>query len=274
MAQTIEWFGFTTLMASTPLSRLFVASSQASGLWTLMTALSVVRVQKPLSTPLNCPTARAILTLGGLDGRLLNKDYPYCIDWIKDVMCFLDKKVIADFITALWNSWNNRNNYVFYGKEEEARVIWDRAKNLCQDFRIHNLINKPVLPLTLALKKWEKPPCGTVKINFDATVFNNKTGFGVIVHDSDGFILGGGGGFKYEDMMAEWVKLYAFEEDITIIGYRIKEAFKTMEMFTTTAVNWANCSCNKIAAFICKNAITNNCNLVFGMDYPKDIHDL
>ncbi|MBA0586900.1 hypothetical protein Gorai_000042 [Gossypium raimondii] len=55
----------------------------------------------------DCPTARTILTLGGLDGRLLNKDYPYCIDWIKDVMCFLDKKVIADFITTLWNSWNN-----------------------------------------------------------------------------------------------------------------------------------------------------------------------
>ncbi|MBA0683189.1 hypothetical protein Goari_024863, partial [Gossypium aridum] len=105
----------------------------------------------------------------------------------------------------------------FYGKEEEARVIWDRAKTLCQDFRIHNLINKPVLPLTLALKKWEKPPCGTVKINFDATVFNNKTGFGVIVHDSDGFILGGGGGFKYEDMTAEWVKLYAFEEGLKIV---------------------------------------------------------
>ncbi|MBA0766573.1 hypothetical protein Gotri_015603 [Gossypium trilobum] len=137
----------------------------------------------------DCPTARAILTLGGLD----------------------------DFITTLWNSWNNRNNYVFCGKEEEGRVIWDRAKTLCQDFRIHNLVNKPVLPLTLTLKKWEKPPCGTVKINFDATVFNNKTGFGVIVHDSDGFILGGGGGFKYEDITAEWAKLYAFEEGLKIV---------------------------------------------------------
>lgn len=68
-------------------------------------------------------TARTILTLGGLDGRLLNKDYPYRIDWIEDVMCFLDKKVVTDFITTLSDSWNNRNNYVFRGKEEEARVI-------------------------------------------------------------------------------------------------------------------------------------------------------
>ncbi|MBA0661885.1 hypothetical protein Goklo_006115 [Gossypium klotzschianum] len=135
--------------------------------------------------------ARTILTLGGLDGRLLNKDYPYCIDWIEDVMCFLEKKVVADFITTLSDSWNNRNNYVFRGKEEEARVIWDRAKTLCQDFRIHNLINKLVLPITPTLKKWEKPLCRTVKINFDVTVFNNKTCFGVIVCDSNGFVLGG-----------------------------------------------------------------------------------
>lgn len=62
-----------------------------------------------------------------------------------------------------------------------------------------------------------KATYGTVKINFDATVFNNKTGFGVIVHDSDGFILSGGGGFKYEDMIAEWAKLYAFEEGLKIV---------------------------------------------------------
>ncbi|MBA0649626.1 hypothetical protein Goklo_017171 [Gossypium klotzschianum] len=133
------------------------------------TALSVVRVQKPLSTPLKIV-------------QLLEPFLPSV-----DLM------------------------------EEEAQVIWDRAKTLCQDFRIHNLVNKSVLPLTFALKKWEKPPYGTVKINFDAIVFNNKTGFGVIVHDSDGFILSRGGGFKYEDMTAEWAKLYALEEGLKIV---------------------------------------------------------
>ncbi|MBA0676875.1 hypothetical protein Goari_018323 [Gossypium aridum] len=61
-----------------------------------------------------------------------------------------------------------------------------------------------MLPLTPAIKKWEKPPCGDVKINFDAIVFNNKIGFGVIICDSDGFVLGGGGGFKDEEMMKKW----------------------------------------------------------------------
>ncbi|MBA0648350.1 hypothetical protein Goklo_016094, partial [Gossypium klotzschianum] len=41
------------------------------------------------------------------------------------------------------------------------------------------------------------------KINFDATVSNNKISYGVIVRDSDGFVLGRFGGFKDEEMTAE-----------------------------------------------------------------------
>ncbi|MBA0738453.1 hypothetical protein Gogos_011802 [Gossypium gossypioides] len=239
------------------------------------------------------------------DGRLLDKDYLYYVDWLEDVMRILDRKVVEDFITMLWNSWNNHNNFVYYGKEDEARVVWNRARTFCHDFWIHNLVNKPVLPLTPIVKKWEKPPCGSVKINVDATVLNNKIGFGVIIRDSDGFVLGRGIGFNDELMTTEWAKLYAFEEglklahslninnaifktdcaslvnrfkkckdDITIIGHRIKEIYKTLEMFTTTDVKWANLSCNNVADFICKYAFLNTCNMLFGMDYPRDIHDI
>ncbi|KAL1125844.1 hypothetical protein V6Z11_A13G070600 [Gossypium hirsutum] len=58
-----------------------------------------------------------------------------------------------------------------------------------QDFRIHNLVKNPMLPITLACKKWEKPHCGYVKINFNATVSKNKVGYGVIVRDSDVLVL-------------------------------------------------------------------------------------
>ncbi|MBA0734368.1 hypothetical protein Gogos_018285, partial [Gossypium gossypioides] len=68
----------------------------------------------------DCPIAWAILTLGGLDGRLHEKDYLYYFDWLKNVMRILDRKAVEDFITTLWNSWNNRNNFVFRGKEDEA----------------------------------------------------------------------------------------------------------------------------------------------------------
>lgn len=87
-------------------------------------------------------------------------------------MRVLDMKVVADFITTLWKSWNNHNNFVFRGKDDDARVIWDRAKTLCHDFRIHNLVNMSLLPITPANKSWVKPLYDFVKINFDATVEN------------------------------------------------------------------------------------------------------
>ncbi|KAG8474969.1 hypothetical protein CXB51_031694 [Gossypium anomalum] len=209
------------------------------------------------------PTARAILTFGCLDRRLINKDYSYCIDWMEYDIRLLMKKAM--------DSQNSQQS---------------------------------ILPLHTVLKKWEKLHNDTVKINFDVTLINNKTGFDVIVHDSDGFLIGGGYGFKDEKMLADWAKVYAFEEsfkvarslsianaifetdyvsfanmikkrreDITIIGHRINDLFKTMDMFNNVVIKWVNRNCNKIADFMCKYAITKNCNLVFAMDYPMEIHD-
>ncbi|MBA0679788.1 hypothetical protein Goari_011537, partial [Gossypium aridum] len=186
----------------------------------------------------DCPTARATLTIGGLNGRLLDKDHLCCTNWIEDVMHLLDKKAVIDFITMLWHSWSNRNNYVFRGNEDEAQIV---------------------------------------KLNFDATISKNKIGFGVIVRDFDGLVLSRGWGFKDEDMMVDWEKLYALEEslkitrslnihnaifetdcaslanrvkkggeDIIIIGYHIKEILKTMEMCNNVAVNWTNRSCIRL----------------------------
>ncbi|MBA0592312.1 hypothetical protein Gorai_009295, partial [Gossypium raimondii] len=45
-----------------------------------------------------------------------------------------------------------------------------------------------------------------------------KIGYGVIVRDSDGFVLGGCGGFKDTVMDVDWVKLIAFEESMKVAG--------------------------------------------------------
>ncbi|MBA0628928.1 hypothetical protein Godav_023558 [Gossypium davidsonii] len=60
---------------------------------------------------------------------------------------------MIDLMTTLWNSWNNRNNFIFRGKEEEAQVIWERAITLSQDFRICNKMNEPLLSPNLTVKK-------------------------------------------------------------------------------------------------------------------------
>ncbi|MBA0856704.1 hypothetical protein Goshw_001876, partial [Gossypium schwendimanii] len=122
---------------------------------------------------------------------------------------------------------------------------------------------------------WEKPPGGYAKINFDASVNNKRTCYGVIVRADDGFVLGGGGGFKDEVLSVDWAELYAFEEnlkiacslnitrtifetdsaglvnrvknrgkDITIMGFRINEIYRIMDKFSSATVIWANRSSN------------------------------
>ncbi|XP_052886915.1 uncharacterized protein LOC128295389 [Gossypium arboreum] len=74
----------------------------------------------------DCKKAREILAAGGLNNRLLTGEYTNCIDWLEDVFRVLDKKAAADFLTLLWNSWNDRNNMLFKGKMDEAVTVQER----------------------------------------------------------------------------------------------------------------------------------------------------
>ncbi|MBA0675133.1 hypothetical protein Goari_016693 [Gossypium aridum] len=122
-----------------------------------------------------CPTTRAVLAYSGLNNKLLDGNSSRCIIWIEDVARVLDKKVVSDFITVLWNVWNSRNNFIFQGIDEEAKVIWERVASLSQDFQIFNLLEKPMLPRTAMEKVWRKPSQGVVKINFNAIVAGKTT---------------------------------------------------------------------------------------------------
>ncbi|MBA0818782.1 hypothetical protein Gohar_021576, partial [Gossypium harknessii] len=122
-------------------------------------------------------------------------------------MALLDKKAMEDFITPLWNSWNNMNNFIFRGKVEEARVKWDRALTLSNDFRLHNINNKPISPFNPVCQNWKKPNNGMIKINVDSTVSNGRMGFRVVAGDDEGFVVGGSGGYKETAMNSEWAEL-------------------------------------------------------------------
>ncbi|MBA0717597.1 hypothetical protein Golax_005398 [Gossypium laxum] len=84
---------------------------------------------------MDTPTAQDILTFGGLDGRLLNKDYFCCIDWMENDIRLLDKKAMADFITTLWNSWNNRNNYFFEVRRKLLGLFRREPRLLVKTFK-------------------------------------------------------------------------------------------------------------------------------------------
>ncbi|KAG8500630.1 hypothetical protein CXB51_004357 [Gossypium anomalum] len=238
--------------------------------------LGAVLRKKPLFVPLKTLQQLGQSSLSvALTIASLQKNYHCCINWLEDVMRVLNKRATADLMTTLWNSWINRNNFIFCGKEEEAHVVWERARTLSQDFRIFNLIINPLLPNNSAVKRWEKPPRAVAR-------------------------------GKNEMMLAEWAEIYAFEEsikmacalniktavvfetdnaslvnrvkhhstDVTIISARVKDSIKALENFKSATLCWANRCCNTMANFICKKMSSDSCNWFFDMDYPLEIHEL
>ncbi|MBA0781904.1 hypothetical protein Gotri_002785 [Gossypium trilobum] len=149
-------------------------------------------------------------------------------------MRLLDKKAMEDLITILWNSWNNRNNVIFRGKEEETRVVWERALTLSNDF---------------------------------------QNGFRVITRDDEGIVVGGCGGSKELTLNSEWVELMALEEgDIMILWQRAYDTCMQLKTFEATDVTWAPKSCNNIVDFIWNYVLNNNCSWDFDVNYHKEIH--
>lgn len=71
----------------------------------------------------DCLKARVILSHGGIDRRLLDTIYERSIDWLEATMHLMDRKAFEDFVTILWNIWNNNNSALFHGKEEDMGII-------------------------------------------------------------------------------------------------------------------------------------------------------
>ncbi|KAH1047342.1 hypothetical protein J1N35_038126 [Gossypium stocksii] len=138
----------------------------------------------------DCTTSREVFTIGRWHLNSNMKLYDRCIDWMEDMIRILDKKAMADLITTLWNCWNSRNKFIFKGQADKAQSIWENASKLSNEFRIYNPVNPPILAQIGETKKWERPPKGFIKINFDATVNDNRMGYVVIIRDEDGFVMG------------------------------------------------------------------------------------
>ncbi|MBA0617848.1 hypothetical protein Godav_027263 [Gossypium davidsonii] len=175
---------------------------------------------------------------------------------------------MADLITTLWNCWNSRNKFIFKGQIDKAQSIWEKDSNLSSEFRIYNPVNPPILAQIEDIKKRKRPTNSTVKVNFDATVNDNRMGYGVIIRYEDGFVLGGGGGFQdgsfpvleaecialersvevanklnmlgkvtFETDSAELANKWNMDDgDITIIGSRIKKCKEVFNLFNSASL--------------------------------------
>ncbi|XP_016737238.1 uncharacterized protein [Gossypium hirsutum] len=232
----------------------------------------------------DCLLAHTVLEYGGLNHKFLVGNYSNCIDWIEDTRRELDCKA---------------------GVEEEAKVTWERAAALSNNFRIFNLLVELMLPRKAEEKGWQKLTQGVIKINFDSSVHGNRVYYGLVSRDSEGFVHGGRVGVVEKDMNVEWAELLAMEEciidvwsnnwtclglesncsslmnrfnkrktDLTMLGHRLREIEKQFHCFNFFKFCWAPRCCNKVVDSLCNSAKTSNCTKDFNMDYPSDVQKL
>lgn len=113
---------------------------------------------------------------------------------------------------VLWNIWNSRNNFLFKGKEEDARIIWERVRAFLEDFRLHNFFSFRLISRPRKRSKWTKPLADFIKINVYAACSNNNVGIGLLARDDDGLVLRGK--MLYMDYLtnSEWAEIEVVRE--------------------------------------------------------------
>ncbi|KAG8493007.1 hypothetical protein CXB51_012667 [Gossypium anomalum] len=122
---------------------------------------------------------------------------------------------------------------------DEVVTVWERATMLRKDFRIYNLTEPAIIPPTLTIKDWRKPPFGYIKVNLDAAVINGSSGLGVIARDQDGFVIGGCYKFIDKAMDVNWAELEALKEGLNLAA-RLKIARPIVESDSSGLVNSVN----------------------------------
>ncbi|MBA0777795.1 hypothetical protein Gotri_005768, partial [Gossypium trilobum] len=216
--------------------------------------------------------------LKGLNGDTLNPTIPN-----------VHESKVSDLWSVDQQSWNK-----------------ERVKELYESYMGDQICNFP-LNGNGSNDRMECPNARSILMTggLDNKLLIKETGYRMVIRDGDGFVISGGGGFKSEELIRQWAEIYAFVEsvklartmniskalfetdytylanrvnkcdsDIIIMGTRIKEIFNSMDMFGSVSICWTSRNCNKVANFICKDAIKDSCNQTFVMDYLENIYAL
>ncbi|MBA0754051.1 hypothetical protein Gogos_020901, partial [Gossypium gossypioides] len=111
--------------------------------------------------------------------------------------------------------------------EEDAKMTWDRAAALNRDFRIFNLLDRPMIPKPIVERDWQKAESGVIKINFDATIHERMVCYGLVARDADGFVHRGHVGMTNKVSSIDIVNRFnSRREDLTLMGHHLKEIWK------------------------------------------------
>lgn len=69
-------------------------------------------------------------------------------------------------------------------------------------------------------------------------------------------------------------KIKTGQEDITTLGFKIKEGVRLLNTRNEYNIRWCHRSCNSVADTLSNFALNNDCNNFFEMDIPEIIHNL
>ncbi|XP_012847426.1 PREDICTED: uncharacterized protein LOC105967373 [Erythranthe guttata] len=171
------------------------SSSTLSGSWKWLWTLKLPSDEDVLHCLALCTFARQVWALSGV---------PYLIHWPKDksviewVLWMKQHQDSAQFeycVVICWAIWNARNKKLFEDMDKSAMDIILFAKKFTSDMRGLSsvvLSPRPLYSSKRSTIRWEAPPRGVVKINFDASLcsIDNGCGLGGLARDFDGRCVG------------------------------------------------------------------------------------
>ncbi|KAL0423119.1 UNVERIFIED_CONTAM: hypothetical protein Sradi_0846700 [Sesamum radiatum] len=137
---------------------------------------------------LECSYARQVWALSNLPWKVINSWQGDVTIWLKQVRKSLDDAQFNWFAILCWRLWGRRNGLVMENKRYNPFYCITYASSLLSDF-LNSVVVKPsVLP---SRNVWQPPDRESIKINFDAAVFDkgNRVGLGVIARDWKGTCL-------------------------------------------------------------------------------------
>lgn len=104
----------------------------------------------------------------------------------------LEKSQLENFCMVLWSVWKERNNYVHAKPYKTPEVILSNAMNFLLEFQKAKwCIEGAPVSKTPGHTNWCIPDEGALKLNVDATLFNELSfmGVGIIIRNDRGVVL-------------------------------------------------------------------------------------
>ena len=116
----------------------------------------------------------------------------------------------SEYVTMIvWALWQRRNDIIWNNKTKPPIDVVNQATQLLEDWKLTKSKETTSTPeQTNHLGKWSISVIGTLKCNFDASLFTNphRSGYGCVVRDNNGSFVSGMHGSisgKFTPLMAE-----------------------------------------------------------------------